>query len=150
LDNLDLIKRMLDPDGVPWFLAPEIDFKKGTSPIEYSAEEWAIINANQKMECSKIYFQGGYKSKGIFCNAGTRLFVYDWKSGRIDGCCQGFPGNVGNVFEPRFKPRSEPCGRDMCICDAHMYFGITPEMDYSGEFEELIYGHDGRAQVSGA
>ena len=130
--------------GVGVFLSPRLHSAEdgGVYPRTYGAAQWREIAPRVTMVSSWLFFAGGWHSRGRPCGAG-QVLLYAWATGgRISGCSHSFPRQLGDLYENSFDPLQEMprCGLDRCICDLHTYVGVTPGLDDSARFGQLLSG----------
>jgi hypothetical protein len=131
-------------EGIGVFLAPRVFFPRGEDayPQAYSAAQWARIAPRMTLAASWLYFAGGWRSRGRPCPAGQRIFHARATRGTIHGCAHSFPLDLGDLYANVLTPLHEmvACGLDQCVCDFHTYVGLTPGVDDSARFRQLLSG----------
>jgi hypothetical protein len=155
-----------DQNKIPYILSPEVTMQKPdypgvvrwayrqgrrilpsfpASPVtlrQYTPEESIHIQPLLTLPASHLYFKGGFESLGRSCYAGSRLFYGRLDTGKIVGCCHGYPGDCGDLYKDRILPAygQVVCRLPHCVCDMHWYAGIVPEHDCSYRWERLLLG----------
>lgn len=140
--HFEKIQDELRNNNIPVILSPLVIFPKDAPPYPqtYTQNQWRTIAPRITLLSSWLYFSGGFRSRGIPCKAGSKLFYASFPKGGINGCSHGYPESMGNILEHTLRNTSKQvsCGINSCLCDFHYYIGIIPSADDSAGFKNLL------------
>ncbi len=144
LGRLDAVYPRLRDTGAGVYLCPVFTRRPDQSwrPQNISPGQINHLAPMVHMKSTWLLMEGGFRPKGISCRAGSKSFYARAWNGEIAGCGRSYSRHLGDIYQDRFQPLSEPvtCGLEQCACDFNIYCDLIEGLSESAELAALARG----------